>query len=441
MAHTTMDHGGSTAAGTTPSWIQRHRLGQIVREAAAGIHNPHYGVWYVRLDGQIDEEALHQAWLDLQRRYPVLLCGFDGERNIWLTGEPAPPGPLITCAGDQPRAAVENAVRAPFDLAAGPLCRLVTAREDSHTRLLALVVDHLVCDAWSMDRLVVDLDALYTRRLDPRNAPELPPPGPTYVDFTRRENAHLDSAEGRRQVRAALAAIEPVGVLPALALPGFSGRQDIDFTRQRQLVRKIDAPETAQLTLLARRSGLTLAGLLGASMHRALGELSGAATVGTPVVTSNRRHRADFGVVGWVATKFVLTSQPLGIIDHRDYLRHFRERFYAALRGPAVPWQRLIAEQHPQVFGDFTTIPYVTFNAVDRSSTGRITAFAGLAAQEVPLHIGGRDDSIKADWVISEQVDVLLSFKTDWYSSEDVEALWSATRRVHRQWLAGESSA
>jgi hypothetical protein len=335
--------------------------------------------------------------------------------------------------GGQPPA--DPPVRAPFDVAAGPLCRFVVAEVRPEVHLAAMVVDHLVCDAWSMDRLTAELGLLYTTYLAPRNGRELAPAGPSYAAFAQRENEYLDTAQGLRDIAAILAAIEPLGVLPEIAIPGFTGRRDVDYTRQGQLVGRIEADETTRLTLLARERGMTLAALLAAAMHLGLAELSGAAHVGTPVITSNRRRPEDFGVVGWVATKFVLTSQPLARVDG-DYLRHFRERFYKALWSPAVPWQRLLFEQHPEMFGNFSSTPYVTFNAMDRSSSRRNSAFLGLTVEELPIRLGGRDDSIKADWVISDGVDVSIDFKSDWYSHDDVNTLWSTLRDIHRRWLS-----
>ncbi|MFF4894606.1 condensation domain-containing protein [Micromonospora chersina] len=303
--------------------------------------------------------------------------------------------------------------------------------------LAALVVEHLVCDAWSMDRLIADLGVLYLKHSTREERPELPPSGPSYAAFAQRENEYLASPEGLRDIDAALAAIEPLGVLPEVKLPGFTGRQDIDYNRQGRLVGRIEADEAKRLTLFGRKAGMRLGALLAAAMHVALAELSGDAHVGTPVVTSNRRRPEDFGVVGWLATKFVLTSEPLAYAEG-DYLRHFRDRFYMALRAPAVSWQRLLFEQYPHVFGNFSTTPIVTFNAVDRSTSKRGSAFVGLTVEELAVRLGGRDNSIMADWAISQGVDVSLDFKSDWYSYDDINMLWSATRDVHRRWLSGE---
>lgn len=417
----------------TASWIQRHRLGQILLETKAGRHNPHYVVWFIELTGPLDIEALNDAWVALQRRYPVLLYGFDADRERWNVGLAADPSSVTVCSGDAGREAVEAAIRAPFVLDSGPLCRLVVAKTGLVSHLLAVVVDHLVCDGRSMDRLISDLSNLYLQQLGTSEGVELAPPGPNYVDFVRHENGHLDSSAGLRDIEAALAAVEPLGVLPGVMLPGFTNQPGIDYTRHDRFVGRLEAGEARVLKKVARNSGLTLAALLTAAMHQALAELSANAEIGTPVVTSNRRRREHFGIVGWMATKFVLTSQPLKYRG-QGYLNHFRHRFYGALRTPAVSWQRLLFEQHPEMFGNFSETPYITFNAMNLSEPEPAPTFAGLPYRELPIDIGGRDDSINSVWVISEGVDVCMKFKSDWYSHADIHSLWSAIRAIHRRW-------
>jgi len=421
----------------SPSWSQRHRLGQIGLEAAAGRHNPHYTVLLLRLGAPLDGRALREAWLALQHRHPDLSCGFDRDAPAWHVGDPAAPAEPVDVEladADAAVAALRAAIVEPFDLAHGPLLRLVAGHAADGPRWLALVVEHLVSDAWSLAVLGRELESLYRAAAEERTEPPAPGSLP-FREWVERQNAFLDGGEGRAAIEELAAQLEPVGPIPELPIAGFSGRTAIRPEAQGTIVRRIDDRLYGALAQTARAARLSRVNLVHAALHVALGELSGQEWVATTMTTANRELPEVEGTPGWLASKVVVATRA----DPGDFLPHFRRRMIAALELATVPWPRMIAELEPDALGRYVDRPYVTFNAVTRRMNDAFddSAFAGVPAEEVGFPVGGRDAAIATFWnEDAAGITATVQYKEDWYAREDVERLLAETERALAGWAA-----
>jgi hypothetical protein len=428
------------AAGViAPSWSQRHRLGQIAAEAAGGRHNPHYTVLLLRLGRPLEDRALREAWRALQRRHPDLSCGFDRDRPAWHVGRPAAPAEpidveVLEAGEDSAVAALRGAIVEPFDLAHGPLLRLVTGRAADGLRWLALVVEHLVSDAWSLGVLGRELASLYRAQVDRRTEPPAARSLP-FREWVERQNAFLDGSEGRAAIDAVAAELEPVGPIPELPIEGFSGRTTIRPEAQGTITHRLDDRLYEALAPTARTARLSRVNLVHAALHVALAELSSRAWVATTMTTANRDLPEVEETPGWLASKVVVATRS----DAADFLSHFRRRMIAALELATVPWPRMIAELEPDALGRYVDRPYVTFNAVTRRMNDAFddSAFADVPAEEVGFSVGGRDAAIATFWnEDAAGITATVQYKEDWYSREDVERLLAAVERVLGRWAA-----
>ena len=95
---------------------------------------------------------------------------------------------------------LDDAARAPFDLARGPLLRavLVTLADDEHEWLVSQ--HHIVTDGWSTGLMARELGALYTAALAQRghvataaSAPALPVLALQYADYAAWQRTRLDA--------------------------------------------------------------------------------------------------------------------------------------------------------------------------------------------------------------------------------------------------------
>src|SRR5262249_31715173 len=123
----------------------------------------------VRLEGELDVEALRRSIEEIVRRHEVLRTRFVsvngeprqviGETERWTL-------PVIDL-GDlweqEPVAGrlAQAEARRPFDLSHGPLLRTIVLRLGKQEHVLLATMHHIVSDAWSKAILIGELAALY----------------------------------------------------------------------------------------------------------------------------------------------------------------------------------------------------------------------------------------------------------------------------------------
>jgi hypothetical protein len=287
-----------------PSWNQRHRLGQTAQELQAGVYSTHHSTaaWHVR--GSFVPEAIGVAWLRLQERHPVLLSSFGADHAAWREQAARPVELVVTAPPGNPAAAlvsIESFCDEPFDLARGPLGRLMLAPVSPTEAYLALAVEHLVSDAWSLGVLLRDLAALYTAEVGKRGTP-MPPTGKTFVEYAQEQYQYLASPVGTRTLRAHAERIQPVGPIPTMRITGFSGRTPIRYERTRAIQHQVPGSVRDSLARVGRPLGLSALNLAHAALHTGLHRLSGRATVAITLSTANRESPDVSETVGWLSS-------------------------------------------------------------------------------------------------------------------------------------------
>jgi len=426
------------------SWSQAHRLGQTAQDTARGVVNPNHAVVAFRVAGALDLDALDDAWRQLQRRHPVLGSAWDLSGSDWHVGAAAPAGlcQVPSCGTpEQDLDALRTACCAPFDLAAGPVGRLVAIAGPEATQV-ALVVEHLVSDAWSLNPLTRGLGSLYARA---RGAPSPEPPvaQTSFADVVRRQNAFISSADGQQALTRQVRRMASVGVIPAMPIQGHRRPDVVHLERRASLVRHVGPDIHQRLRALGRPYRLTALNVMNAALHHALHSrsVSGTGSVATTLSTANRWSPRLHDVVGWLASKVGVVTEPGDHPATAEYLTHFRSRLLDALDGSAVPWAALIQATAPHQLGHHTTIPYVTFNGRPAAMRqGQVAPdLPGLHVTPLPLSVGWHDASIATFWNERDDgVTVHLDVKLDHYDEASVAALWDDVAQRLRTW-AGEA--
>lgn len=159
----------------------------------------------------------------------------------------------------------------PFDLATGPLLRVVLVRLGGDRFGLSLATDRIACDGESLRLLVADLGAAYE---NPSGLARRDSPARRYADFARGEPA---------QATAGLVTADPVPVNPASA---------------EVVTGALDARLADAVGALAEEHGASLSVVLRCALHVVLDRWTGdrEVVVWSPVTT---RPRPDFdGVIG-----------------------------------------------------------------------------------------------------------------------------------------------
>ncbi|MER8186097.1 amino acid adenylation domain-containing protein [Kitasatospora sp. NPDC094015] len=302
-----------------------------------------------RIHGGCDRPALDAALTDLVARHESLRTTFpataDGTAYA-LVADPAPfaAGYLDASADPEPdaraAAAVEALLADPFDLAHGPLLRVLLVRLSEQEHVLALVLHHIVCDGWSIDLLQRELDALYAHHADgvPHGlaAPEL-----QYGDYAAWQRARIADgslAASREYWRTRLAGV------PALELPTDRPRPPVFGHAGAAHEFRWDAALSERIGELARAHGASRFMVLTAAYQVLLARHSGQwdFAVGSPV--AGRLHRELEPLVGIFVNMLPIRAELEPGLGFGRLVGRVRERTLEAYAHQEVPFEQIVGD-------------------------------------------------------------------------------------------------
>ncbi|MFL5358380.1 amino acid adenylation domain-containing protein, partial [Archangium sp.] len=176
--------------GAIPLAFSQQRLWFLDQlEPGSPVYNiPHA----LRMSGQLDTQALRQAFEELVRRHESLRTTFaahDGQPLQLIAPTLSVPLEVhdlqdVPAAEREARAQdlVRQEAQRPFDLARGPLLRAALLRLGADDHVLLVTQHHIVSDGWSMGVLVREVASLYAAFASGQQ-PSLPPLPIQYADF------------------------------------------------------------------------------------------------------------------------------------------------------------------------------------------------------------------------------------------------------------------
>jgi amino acid adenylation domain-containing protein len=309
--------------------------------------------WPLRVSGPLDEAALRRAAAELVRRHEALRTRFaahDGQPLQIVEQTAAVPFEVIDVSGhEEPEAAAQTIIdeqtRRPFDLAKGPLLRVVLLRLGTDDHVLQVVVHHIVFDGVSKVVLYRELGALYDAFAAGRT-PELAEPALGYADYAEWQRTSLDDDTVARELehwRERLA-----GMPAALELAFDRPRRPVASLRGARYRLPFPATLRGRLETLARgeRSTFftTVLAAFDVLLHRyGAGE---DIVVGTPVDTRARTELEE--IVGPFINTVVVRSDLSGSPSFRELLGRVQERTLEALEHQELPFERLVAALAPE---------------------------------------------------------------------------------------------
>ncbi|MDB4965062.1 MAG: Malonyl CoA-acyl carrier protein transacylase, partial [Myxococcales bacterium] len=353
-------------AGSTPSGAAPIRAGDRQRAFPLSFSqerlwfldrlDPGQNAWHVpfalRMRGKLARAALERAVVELLRRHEVLRSTYaDGEDepSQILGAIPVAP-PRFVDLGDVPAAAreaelqrlLEREAGQPFDLVAGPICRVILVRSGDEDHTLSIVTHHIAFDGWSMGVVAEELAALYRAFANGQPSP-LEPLGLAYADFAVWQRQHLRGEVLVEQVaywKQALA-----GAPLVLPLPLDRPRRAVNG-RLRGRPIAIDRRVYAALEALGRREGATPFMAMLAALQILLARYTGQddILIGTPIAN---RHRPELEpLVGFFVNTLVLRGRIDGADGFRAILRQARETALSAYQYQELPFQHVVEAMH-----------------------------------------------------------------------------------------------
>ena len=306
----------------------------------------------IRLTGSLDPAALAAAFSALAARQAALRTSFvvvEGEPAQRVAPEVSARLPLVDGSAlpahareDWVRRRAAELARRPFDLAQGPLLRLVLLRLDAGEHVLLACLHHTISDGWSLQILLREIAVLYGAAL-PATLPELPI---QYVDFAgwQRDQARAGSLDDqlaywRGQLAGAPTVLELAADRPRPAMPELRGG-----------ITELGLPAALAggVRELALRQGATPFMVLLGALAALLARHGAPEDVLLGTLVAGRHRPETEGLIGFFANTLVLRVDGAGDPPFAQLLARVREATLGAFAHQDVPFERLVEQLAPE---------------------------------------------------------------------------------------------
>ena len=305
----------------------------------------------VRLTGSLNLTALERSLNEVVRRHEALRTHFvevDGQPMQKIAPFATFTLPVVdlrqlSSVQREQKAqtlAVEEA-ELPFDLARGPLLRVVLLQLDETEYVLLLTMHHIVSDLWSAGILIREVAALYQAFCNDLPSPlsELPI---QYADFAVWQRQWMQGEVLATQQTYWQQQLS--GALTVLKLPADKPRplQPTSEGRMQSLVLPKDLSEA--LKSLSQREGVTLFMSLLAAFNALLYcyTQQDDILVGSPIANRNRGEIEE--LIGFFINTLVLRTDLSGNPSFRELLSRVRQVTLGAYAHQDLPFEKLVGE-------------------------------------------------------------------------------------------------
>ncbi|NOK31919.1 amino acid adenylation domain-containing protein [Corallococcus exercitus] len=309
----------------------------------------------VRLEGPLDVPALTRALRDVLQRHESLRTTLQehGHQPVQVVApEPSLPAVWADVSGlpaNEREAALQRLVEheawRPFDLATGPLWRVLLVRLDEARHALVITLHHVISDGWSMGVLVQELTTLYTAHAQGR--PALLEPLPVqYPDFALWQRGWLRDEVLEAQLGWWRNRLQ--GAPRTLELPTDRPRPAVPTLQGGALAFQFPVELSEALQSLCRQEGVTPSMVVLAAFQVLLSRYSGQEdiSVGSPI--AGRTHAELEGLIGFFVNTLVLRTDLAGVPSFRALLARVRDVTLGAYAHQDVPFEKLVEALRPE---------------------------------------------------------------------------------------------
>jgi amino acid adenylation domain-containing protein len=335
-------------------------------------------------------ELVERVLSEVVRRHEALRTTFAaaGGSAVQVIAPPAPVRVKVVELGAMddearrhalPRILSEELGR-PFDLERGPLFRGTLLRVDDREQVLALVMHHIVGDAWSVDVLTAEVRTLLAAFSAGEPSPLAPLPL-QYADFAawqrqwlRGEVLDAQLAYWKEKLAGAPALLELPTDRPRPPVQTFNGSMVPVYVR-RETVDRLNA--------LARSEGATLFMVLLAAFDVLLASYSGMddVVVGSPIAGRNRTEVE--GLIGFFVNNLVLRTDLSGKPSFQQVVARVKEVTLGAYGHQDVPFERLVEALNVERSLSHSALFQVVFSLQNTAGASAGAEEAGAGAEPV----------------------------------------------------------
>ena len=269
----------------------------------------------VKLQGQLNVEALEQSFNEIVRRHENLRTNFQ-TRDGQAVAVISPERPLNLSTVDisslngstqeeQVRQEITKEAEKPFDISKDLLLRIKLLHLGEEENIVLVTMHHIISDGWSMGVFIKELGTLYTNfcNQEPISLQELPI---QYVDFAAWQREWLQGEVLENQVSYWLKQLENTPKL--LELPTNKPRPAIQTFNGATHSFELSKELSLALNKLSQQKGSTLFMTLLAGFQTLLWRYTAQedVVVGSPIANRNRGEIE--GLIGFFVNTLVLLS-------------------------------------------------------------------------------------------------------------------------------------
>ena len=308
-----------------------------------------------RLKGPLNETALTKAFEEIIKRQQGLRTIFKKQNGlpVQIIKPPQPFTPEIIDlkgfpeSGRQAEALVlcNRECHRGFNLAQGPLLRVLLIRLDPNDYVLMLTVHHIVSDGWSMGVIMGDFISLYNDYASDRS-PDLPELQIQYTDFSRWQREWVESKAIRPQINYWRHQLK--GLSEGLDLPTDRPRPPIQSYRGASESLILGQDLFDAMRSLSRKNGVTLFMLMLAGLKTLLYRYTHQGDISVGTFIANRNRGEIEGLVGFFINTLVLRTDLSDNPSFETLLGRIRETALGAYAHQDLPFEKLLEEVKPE---------------------------------------------------------------------------------------------
>nr|ARU08074.1 MlcL [uncultured bacterium] len=308
----------------------------------------------LRLTGDLDEDALRAALLDVAVRHESLRTVFAeddlGARQVVLPEQAARPAmTVVETTEPELRTRMDEAAAYRFDLGAEPPLRAWVFRLSQTEHVLLVLTHHIASDGWSVPVLMRDLATAYAARRGGQ-APGWAPLPVQYADYTLWQHEILGAeddpaSEFARQIGYWKTTLD--GLPAQLDLPADRPRPAAPSHRGGTVEFDVPAELHGALVALARQHNASVFMVVRAAVAALLNRLGAGEDIPLGTAIAGRSDDALHDLVGFFVNTLVLRTDLAGNPSFSELVDRVREADLAAYANQDVPFERLVEVLSP----------------------------------------------------------------------------------------------
>jgi surfactin family lipopeptide synthetase A len=384
-----------------------------------------------RLKGDLDIPRLERGLEEIARRHEILrtcfVIGEDGQPRQKVVGEririplrfvDLQEGDESQKEKDASKVLTEDGSRG-FDLGQAPLMRGVLARIGESDHALGLTLHHVVCDDWSLKRLMKEWSALYEAYGKGEKSP-LPEPPLQYGDYALTQRQGMQGRQFEQHMEYWKDQLE--GMPGVLDLPTDRKRPAQQSFRGGTEQRRLSADLRDRLNAVAKQERASLFMTMLAAFQVLLMRYSGQEDFGVGTVVANRNQRETEELIGFFLNTLVVRARLGGEPTFREVLQRVRKAALSAYEHQDLPFERLVEELAPSRDIGRNPVFQVVFTL--RKAPAKKVEFGGISLEDFETELNtSKFDLIMAVEEREHDAEVMINYVADLFEAETIRQM------------------